>query len=72
MEKLVSNLGRTIDGDLNGSMKHKWVNVVKMNTFIACKLTEALETKFNKASADIIVTGRVSSSVRMYIREAVA
>lgn len=72
MEKLVSNLGRTIDGDLSGSMKHKWVNVVKMNTFIACKLTEALETKFNKASADIIVTGRVSSSVRMCIREIVA
>lgn len=61
MGKLVSELGRIIDGDLNSSMKHKWVNVVKMNTFIACKLTEALENKCSKASADVLVTGRVSS-----------
>lgn len=60
MGKLVTDLSSITYGDLSGSMKHKWVNVVKMNTFIACKLTEALETKYNKASADILITGRVS------------
>lgn len=63
MGKLVSELGHIIDSDLNGSMKHRWVNVLKMNTFIACKLTEALETKCSKASEDIIVPRRVSNSV---------
>lgn len=61
MGKLVSELSRIIEGDLNGSMKSKWVNVLKMTTFIACKLTEALEAKYHKASADILVTGRVSN-----------
>ena len=60
MEKMVSELGRIIEGDLTVSVKSKWLNIVKMTTFIACKLTEAMESKYSKTSADVLQTGRVS------------
>lgn len=68
MGKLVSELGRVIDGDLTGLVKHKWLNIVKMTTFIACKLTEAMENKCNKTSSDVLVTGRVSRKIIIEIK----
>ncbi|KAG0724408.1 Condensin complex subunit 1 [Chionoecetes opilio] len=58
MGELVSKLGRITNGDVTGPLKLKWLNIVKMTTFIACKLTEAMENKYNKTSADVVVTGR--------------
>lgn len=57
MGKLVSEVGHIIDGDLTGSSKAKWLNIIKMTTFIACKLIDAMENKYNNTS-DILVTGK--------------
>nr|XP_053639720.1 condensin complex subunit 1-like [Cherax quadricarinatus] len=59
MAKVTAELSLLLDGgDLSGRDKHRWLNILKMTTYLACNLTEAFENKHNKPTTDTVLTGK--------------
>lgn len=61
MSALTSKVGQILDGSSSNIDVHSWLLSLKMLTYIACNLTEAFESNFNKPS-DIISTGKVKKN----------
>ncbi|XP_064081670.1 condensin complex subunit 1-like [Macrobrachium nipponense] len=66
--KLSSEISPVVDeNDMSSSDRHRWLNILKMTTYIACTLTEAFEKHSNKPTLDtaLITKGRKKSSKKM-------
>ena len=60
MNSMTVKITEALDEELSSYEKNKWVLTIKMNTYIACTLTEVYEKQFNKPTTEIL-TGKVSS-----------
>ncbi|KAB7497282.1 hypothetical protein Anas_08860 [Armadillidium nasatum] len=58
METMTTNIHNLLEETPCQFEYNRWLLILKMNTYIACTLTEAFENKFNKPSTDIALMGR--------------
>ncbi|KAG7154190.1 Condensin complex subunit 1-like [Homarus americanus] len=59
MAKMTAELALVLDErDMSSSEKLRWLNILKMNTYLACNLTEAFENDYNKPTTDTLLLGK--------------
>lgn len=60
MTTMASNISGVLEEQETSQYEQKvWLLTLKMNTYIACNLTEAFESNYNKPSTEIILSNKV-------------